>query len=62
MLIKYRASHTQHMQKALDQMNLKLVNVVTDITGKTGMAIIRDIIKGNQNPMEFGKRRPKLCK
>ena len=42
-LVGYRASHIQHMQKALRQMNLLLDNVVTDITGKTGMTVIRAI-------------------
>ena len=39
-LIRYRASHIQHMQKALRQMNLLLDNVVSDVTGKTRMNII----------------------
>ncbi len=38
------AAHIQHMQKALDQMNVQLHHVVTDITGLTGMRIIRDIL------------------
>ena len=40
-LLDYAASHIQHMQKALMQMNLQLHHVVSDITGKTGMCIIR---------------------
>ena len=39
-LIRYAGSHIQHMQKALEQMNVKLAEVVSDITGVTGMAII----------------------
>jgi transposase len=35
-LVRYAASHIQHMQKALAQMNLQLHNVVADITGATG--------------------------
>jgi hypothetical protein len=31
--------HTQHMQKALDQMNIQLHHVISDITGVTGLAI-----------------------
>src|SRR5947209_6845266 len=38
-LLDYAASHIQHMQKALTQMNLQLHHVVTDVTGATGMAI-----------------------
>lgn len=39
-----------HMQKALTQMNLLLANVVSDITGKTGLAIIRKIVAGERDP------------
>ena len=49
-LLDYAASHIQHMQKALMQMNLQLHHVVADITGATGMAIIRAIIAGERNP------------
>jgi hypothetical protein len=38
------------MQKALEQMNVKRPEVVTDITGVTGMGIIRAIGKGERNP------------
>jgi len=38
-LLRYRASHVQHIQKILQQMNLKLTNVISDITGTTGMHI-----------------------
>jgi len=49
-LLDYAASHIQHMQKALMQMNLQLHHVVTDITGVTGMAIIRAIVAGERDP------------
>src|SRR5262249_21158804 len=45
MLIEYAAAHVQHMQKALTQMNLQLQHVISDITGWTGMKIIRGISK-----------------
>jgi len=48
-LIRYRANHVQHMQKALHQMNLQLDNVLEDITGVTGMQILRAIVGGNHN-------------
>lgn len=51
MLIRYRATHIQHMQKALQQMNLKLTNVVSDITGVTGLAIIQAILQGERDPI-----------
>lgn len=49
-LLEFKASHIQHMQKALMQMNLQLHHVVSDITGATGMKIIRAIISGEHRP------------
>jgi transposase len=60
-IVEYAASHTQHMQKALMQMNVQLHHVVTDITGLTGMRIIRAIISGNQAPEELAKLRDLRC-
>lgn len=61
-LVGYRASHIQHMQKALRQMNLLLDNVVTDITGKTGMTIIRAILDGQRDPVKLAEYRDQHCK
>lgn len=61
MLIRCRASHIQHMQKALHQMNLQLTNVLSDITGVTGMKIIRDIIGGNHAPQHLATYRDWRC-
>lgn len=49
-LVEYAAAHIQHMQKAMMEMNLQLHHVVSDITGATGMRIIRAIIAGERNP------------
>ena len=49
MLVQYGAKHIQHMQKALQQMNVRLDNVVTDITGLTGMRIIKAILAGERD-------------
>ncbi len=49
MLIEYAAAHVQHMQKALTQMNLQLQHVISDITGLTGMKIIRAIVAGERD-------------
>src|SRR5664279_2358909 len=49
-LLEYSAAHIQHMQKALNFMNLQLHHVVTDITGVTGMKIMRAIVRGERNP------------
>jgi transposase len=61
-LVRYAASHIQHMQKALAQMNLQLTNVVTDITGKTGMLIIKAILGGERNPLVLAALRDQRCK
>jgi transposase len=62
-LIRCRATHIQHMQKALEQMNLKLVNVVADVTGQTGMTIIRAILQGERDPFVLaGYRQPGCSK
>jgi transposase len=61
MLVRYRAAHIQHMQKALQQMNVQLTNVLSDITGVTGMKIIRDIIAGLRDPYRLAQHRDKRC-
>lgn len=60
-LLRYRAAHTQHMQKALHLMNIQLTNVLSDITGATGMLIIRDIIAGIHNPVMLAQHRNPRC-
>ncbi|MDV2997850.1 MAG: hypothetical protein N4J56_007555 [Chroococcidiopsis sp. SAG 2025] len=49
-LIKSACVHIQRMQKALTQMNVQLHKVVSDITGTTGMTIIRAIVAGERDP------------
>jgi transposase len=61
-LLDYAASHIQHMQKALDQMNVQLHHVVSDITGVTGMRIVRAILSGVRDPLELVKYRDVRCK
>jgi transposase len=61
-LIEYSAAHIQHMQKALMQMNLQLHHVVSDITGVTGMRIIRDIINGEKCAATLATHRDIRCK
>jgi transposase len=60
-LVEYAASHIQHMQKALIQMNVQLHHVVTDITGVTGMRIIRAIVSGVQEPEALAEFRDARC-
>jgi transposase len=61
MQVRYAASHVQHMQKALEQMNVKLAQVVTDITGLTGMSIIDAILDGERDPIKLAKLRDVRC-
>ncbi len=49
MLVQYRSAHVQHMQKALTVMHLRLTNLLSDITGVTGMKILRAIVAGERN-------------
>jgi transposase len=62
MLIAYGGQHIQHMQKALEQMNVKLPEVVADITGVTGLAIIKAILGGERDPLQIAKLRQETCK
>jgi len=62
MQIRYAASHTQHMQKALEQMNVKLTEVVSDITGLTGQRIIAAILAGERDPHRLAALRDPKCK
>lgn len=61
-LLDYTAAHIQHMQKALTFMNLQLHHVVQDITGVTGMKIIRAIVRGERNPDVLAEFRDVRCK
>jgi len=61
-LLEYAASHVQHMQKALMQMNLQLHHVVSDITGVTGMRILRAIVGGERDSEVLVAFRDVRCK
>ena len=61
-LIQHRAPHILHMQKALQQMNLQLHHVLSDITGVTGMQILRAIIAGERDPKVLAGFRQPGCK
>jgi transposase len=61
-LVRQASRHVQHMQKALEQMNLKLTEVLSDITGLTGRTIIRAILRGTRAPEKLAKYRDKGCK
>src|ERR1700749_3654606 len=59
--VEYAAAHIKHMQKALMEMNLQLHHVVSDITGATGMRIIRAIVAGQSNPDVLATFRDVRC-
>lgn len=61
-LIRYRSGHIQHMQKTLQLMNLQLTNVLSDITGQTGMQIIRAIVAGEHDPVTLAQYRDPRCR
>jgi transposase len=62
MLTQTASQHIQHMQKALQQMNLLLHNVVSDITGVTGMKIIKAMLAGERDPRVLARNRDERCK
>ena len=61
-LLERRAAHILHMQKALQQMNLQLAQVLTDITGVTGLKILRAIVAGERDPLKLAQLRNPACK
>lgn len=60
-LFEKGAQEVQLMQKALTQMNVRLTMVVSDITGLTGMRIIKAIIDGERNPFTLASLRDHRC-
>ena len=60
-LVEGTSMHVQRMQKALTQMNVQLALVVSDITGETGMRILRDIVAGHTDPRALAKHRDRRC-
>lgn len=56
------ATHVNHMQKAMDQMNLQLHHVISDIVGQTGLAIVDAILAGQRDPLELAKLRGERIK
>lgn len=57
-----RTRCVQWMQKALDQMNVQVHRAVTDLTGATGMAIVRAIVQGERDPMALATLRDPRCR
>ena len=61
-LIQHRAPHLLHMQQALQQMNIQLSQVLTDIGGMTGFAIMRAIVAGERDALILAQLRQPTCK
>jgi len=56
-LVRSTGRHIQRMQKALTQMNIQLANVISDISGVTGQAIVKAILDGERDPRELAAYR-----
>ncbi len=61
-LIESTGALVQRMQKALVQMNVQLPVVVSDITGVTGLRILRDIVAGQRDPQRLARHRDYRCR
>jgi transposase len=61
-LVQMACVHVQHMHKSLDQMNLQIHHVISDITGVTGLAVVDAIVAGGTNPSELAKLRDRRIK
>lgn len=61
-LLEHRSPHIQHMQKALLQMNVQLSQALSDVTGETGLLIIRAIVNGERDPQKLAALRDRNCK
>lgn len=61
-LLAEQASWVQRMQKALVQMNIQLTEVISDVMGQTGQAIIRDIVAGQRDPARLARHRHRRIK
>jgi len=62
MLVGNAAQSIQHIQKALEQMNIKLTEAVSDVTGVTGMLILKAILRGERDAKRLAKYRHDNCK
>jgi len=60
--VKDASRSVQHMQKALTKMNIQLANVISDITGVSGQAIIAAILKGERDPWKLADLKHALVK
>jgi transposase len=61
-VVESAGTYVQRMQKALVQMNVQLPLVVSDITGVTGLKILRDIVAGHHDPVQLARHRDYRCR
>ena len=61
-MLDHRSPHIQHMQKAMLQMNIQLSQALSDVTGETGLRIIRAIVAGEREPQKLAAYRDRNCK
>lgn len=61
-LLEHRAPHLLHMQKALQHMNIQLSQVLDDITGETGLTMMRAIVEGERDSIKLAQLRDRRCK
>jgi transposase len=60
-LVEEASARIQRMHKALTQMNLQLHTVLSDLTGQTGLKIVRDILAGERDPERLARHRDRRC-
>ena len=56
-LVRAAGRHIQRIQKAMTQMNIQLANVLSDVSGMTGQAIIKAILGGERDPQKLAEFR-----
>jgi len=61
-LVEDQSRQVLRMQKALEQMNVKRTEVVSDVTGVTGLAIIRALVAGERDPVKLARLRQRGCR
>ena len=61
-VVKEAGRAVQWMHKVLTTMNVRLGNVISDLSGSTGMTIVREILKGERDPRKLAQRRDRRVK
>jgi len=61
-LVAEQSDWVRRLQKSLEQMNVRVHRAVSDLTGATGMALLRAIVKGERDPRQLAKLRDPRCR